>query len=291
LLCFLIFTFGLFAGLFGLYQKNIRTKVYNNKFLTRAFLHSYQDNYKVKTILKKLTPQDPITDKKKIRLGRDNDGGYVMLDNFENTQAVYGFGIANDFSWEEGILRRIGNVYVFMYDHTIDPPNVKDEHLKWRKIGICGKNSRGQDLKTLEELLKEDGNFGKENIVLKMDVEGAEWDVFSTISEEVMNKFSQIVVEFHDMCNLNKDHYNKMLNALNKINATHQVIHIHGNNYGNYLVIGGIPMPETLEITYLRRKDWRFKENAQVYPTKLDQPNNPKIPEYMLAFVNNELMQ
>jgi hypothetical protein len=51
---------------------------------------------------------------------------------------------------------RISNVDVFMYDHTIKPPVLQNKQLKFYKIGICGENIRGDNLKTLEEILKKD---------------------------------------------------------------------------------------------------------------------------------------
>jgi hypothetical protein len=94
-----------------------------------------------------------------------------------------------------------------------------------------------------------------------------------------------------NISDFNDNHYNKMIKALDKISITHEVIHIHGNNYGNYLTWEGIPVPETLEVTYLKKKGITFLKNTIVYPIKgLDQPNNPERAEFVLAFVNNKFM-
>jgi hypothetical protein len=256
-----------------------------------ALLGDKKVSSSVENLLRRLIPKDPVTDKKKIRVGSNNDGGYVMLDSFEGTQAVYGIGIGDNFEWEEDIANRISDVDVFMYDHTIKSPALRNKQLKFYRVGICGENTRGDDLKTFEEILKKDDNFGKENIILKIDVEGAEWDAFGTVSEDVMEKFSQIVIELHDVNKLDSKHYDEMIKALDKISITHEVIHIHANNHGNYSILGGIPVPQTLEVTYLRKKGNEFKKNTQIYPMKgLDQPNNSQKAEFVLAFVNNEFI-
>ena len=38
---------------------------------------------------------------------------------------------------------------VFMYDHTIDSLPYENNHFHWKKIGICGKSSSENNLKTL----------------------------------------------------------------------------------------------------------------------------------------------
>ena len=54
-----------------------------------------------------------------VRVGGDNDGGYVMLDDFKRKiEAAYSFGIGSDVSWDEAMACR--GIDVFMYDHTIE---------------------------------------------------------------------------------------------------------------------------------------------------------------------------
>lgn len=51
------------------------------------------------------------------RIGRDYDGGYLMLNVFHGNIA-YSFGINDDVSWDEDVANRGYEVY--LYDHTID---------------------------------------------------------------------------------------------------------------------------------------------------------------------------
>ena len=53
-----------------------------------------------------------------IRIGRRNDGGYVMLNEFDGKIAAYSFGICDDVSWDSDIASR--NIPCYMYDHTIE---------------------------------------------------------------------------------------------------------------------------------------------------------------------------
>ena len=107
-----------------------------------------------------------------VRVGCNNDGGYIMLDDFGGGIA-YSFGIAGDVSWDKDMASRGYDVY--MYDHTIDGLPEDNPRFHWSKLGISDGMTHDGRLKSLEELIASNGHEGKHNMILKMDVEGAEW--------------------------------------------------------------------------------------------------------------------
>lgn len=217
-----------------------------------------------------------------LRIGRAYDGGYVMVDDFDNCVA-YSFGISDDVSWDFDIAKR--GIDVYMYDHTIDSLPMYDERFHFFKTGICGKSDRQENLKTFEEILSDNGHVDNRNIILKIDVEGAEWNAFNETSSELLKNFRQIVVEFHSINDVvNGSNFNKTMSVLNKLNLTHQVVHIHANNFGSYDIIGGVPIPNTYEVTYLIRDGNEFRDNVKSYPIDgLDKPNCPEKGDYYLG--------
>ena len=66
------------------------------------------------------------------RVGRDFDGGYVMLDDFSSQKfdAAYSFGINDDVSWDEA-MAALG-MDIFMYDHTIEKLPKQGKKSPWR---------------------------------------------------------------------------------------------------------------------------------------------------------------
>ena len=112
------------------------------------------------------------------------------------------------------------------------------------------------------------------NAVLKIDVEGAEWEVFSRLPEETLQRFEQIICEFHGLNSFHK--LPKYLKVLEKLHQTHQCIHTHGNNNGgSYMLPNGIMLPDVLETCHVRRTDYTFSTDASFYPTDIDVCNNP----------------
>lgn len=209
-----------------------------------------------------------------IRTGRKNDGGYVMADCFEGVKTAYSLGICDDVSWDKDMAER--NIDVFMYDHTIDKLPEENPRFHFFKCGIGGK-SEGM-FKTLDDLISENGHENDNNMILKMDIEGSEWDVIE--KTEALPKFSQIAIELHDLC-LGADE--RIVRCLEKLAETHVPVHIHANNCSDVCFFGDAMLPDALEITYLRRSDFEFSENTRFFPTPLDMKNDTSKPEIILG--------
>ena len=71
----------------------------------------------------------------KLRLGRDGDGGYVMLDDFADVSAALSFGIGRDCSWDAAIAARA--IDVDQYDHTVDGSPTANPRFRFFKKKIA----------------------------------------------------------------------------------------------------------------------------------------------------------
>lgn len=79
---------------------------------------------------------DPVGNGKFIRIGGENDGGYVMWKPLSDNNIAYSFGISDDVSWD---LQMVNLGYeVYQYDHTIDALPIQNKHFHYKKIGIVG---------------------------------------------------------------------------------------------------------------------------------------------------------
>lgn len=207
------------------------------------------------------------------RVGRANDGGYVMLDDFEGKQIAYSFGIADDVSWDLDMAKR--GLDIYMYDHTISQLPEMHPKFHYFQIGLGNENELDDPhKKTLAQLMKENKHMDEYGMVLKIDIEGAEWGFLQTVDEEILQHFSQIVFEFHDV--IVPENESNIQKALKKLNRTHQLVHVHANNYGSYLLLGGTMLPELIEATYVLRTEHEFcsiDENECILPSKYDETN------------------
>ena len=278
--------------------KELEAAKYKNQqqllLLGNAISFLMKDNVEIKKsgiykrtseIIELLKPME-IENGEYVRVGKDNDGGYVMLNNdyFKSSKVAYSFGISNDTSWDQEIAS--AGKLVFMYDHTIDKLPQEHPNFRYFKVGLTG-SKRDPNLKTIEELLLINKHSDNENILMKMDIEDCEWDVFNEVASETLNKFSQIVLEFHNLSPfLAKAKFDMVINVLNKINLTHQSVHIHANSdICIPHMIADLVLPTILEVTYVRKQDvdGLMVANKRTFPTEIDQPTFSGQPDIFLG--------
>lgn len=253
----------------------------------------YAAIYKMtKRIVDLLKPQR-VDNKSLVRIGKDIDGGYVMLDEFDshNTTAAYSIGINADVSWDDCVANR--GIDVYMYDHTIKGLPRQHPRFHFFKIGLTGSKS-SDVLKTLQEMLVLNGHTKNKDLILKMDIEDCEWDVLLHTPSETIAQFRQIVFELHGLLSwqngnriTNIERYEMMVAVLEKLNKTHQVFHLHANNARQMpLRCGEFVLTSLVEVSYIRRDDYKdsFSESNQLYPIdKVDKPNVRSRPDIFLG--------
>ena len=82
------------------------------------------------------------------------------------------------------------NVPIDTYDGTINSFPNSHPKIKFTKKNIGGTNT--EKTTNLHSLIEP-----KNNIFLKMDIEGGEYDWLHSLSKKQLNEFQQIVIEFH----------------------------------------------------------------------------------------------
>ncbi len=221
-----------------------------------------------------------------VRLGNDNDGGYIMLDHFYENGIAYSFGISNDVSWDLDMARL--DYDIFMYDPTIEALPQSNNHFHFFRKGIAGRFQPEQSMDTLEHFLAQNHHNKDSQMILKMDVEGAEWDFLSTVSSETLSKFDQILFEFHSICRAaSLEMMGQRIQMLKKINETHTLVHLHGNNTGICLKMDHRYIPDVIEATYVKSDICRFTEDEDIcLPLSLDAPNSSLHSEVPLGYWN-----
>lgn len=242
---------------------------------------SPQNKYSVLSLLRMLRPYK-VLNRDKTRIGRLFDGGYVMLDDLEGVSAAYSFGINDDVTWDLDIARR--GIPVFQYDHTIN--SLPEEHplFAWKKVGISAKPDGEGGMQTIESIVRANGHEGANDLILKCDIEGAEWEVFRYTPAKVIRQFRQIVLEVHNMNYLVEwPHCENVRATFTNLFAHHRVVHVHGNNYGEWVILNGIPVPINMEFTLVRKDVGEFVVSDEVFPTELDMPCDSARADYYLG--------
>ncbi len=235
---------------------------------------------RVRSILRLIEPRDA-RGFRKVRVGGEGDGGYVMLDDFSGIAAAYSLGISTDVTWDAAIAAR--GIDVFQYDHTVAGPPETNPRFHFRRCGIAGADRA--PFRSLPSLMEENGHLAAGgDLLLKCDIEAAEWEALAALGLEHLGLFRQIVVEFHGLRDLHVPRFAAIAGpVLAALTAQHRVVHVHGNNYAAYAVTAGLPVPTVLELTFSRCDDKRFTRPRRTFPTRLDRPNNPGVADHALG--------
>ena len=253
------------------------------------FDFSQEAYQKALSVFDLLTPMD-VLGKRKVRLGSEFDGGYITIEpetRQEKDGIAYSFGISTYDPWSLEMVERGYNV--FQYDGTIENGPYNHPMIHFFKYMITGSSRLKKNEKNIRQILKDNNHYDK-NIMVNIDIEGGEWDLFESITNEEIMHFEQIIVEFHGFLP-SDDKITKKMEILKKINETHQCIHIHANNGAcpnlATILLGFRQFPFLIEATYLRKDpSYEFVECLDEFPGNLDSPNGPFLPDMYLGFFN-----
>lgn len=252
---------------------NVRTSHFHNSIVSPVY---GGESARVLEAMRLLAPHD-VSNRQFRRVGREFDGGYVMIDDFSMVKEVVSCGIEGEVSWDRNIADL--GFRVRQYDHTIERSPEPNSLFKFHKLAI--RPSEGEDGITLKRIVSDLGEKAK-GAILKLDIERSEWGVLATVDDETLASFSQMVVEFHDL------HYLPLFieqaeAALQRLSRLFFVAHVHANNHEEVYSIGGIIVPRVLEVTFASRAWFEPAPLTRSFPTPLDRRNDPRRPEIHLG--------
>jgi hypothetical protein len=240
-------------------------------------------------LLSYLTPRRSVRFRK-IRLGCNGDGGYVLLDDFTDVSAALSFGIAAGCSWDTAIAEH--GIDVYQYDHTVDGPPTANARFRFFKKEIAAVSSdQSGDRWGRRYVYTESLGYAlaklpstAERVILKIDIDGGEWGIFDTATSEELARFVQIVGEFHHFDNAaDPAWHDRARRVLAKLRSVFDVVHVHGNNNAPLNVIANVPVPSVFELTFVNKAVYECQETDEIFPTPLDQPNWDGRPDIFLG--------
>lgn len=211
------------------------------------------------------------TDKELIRLGPTGDGGYLVPNDLMGIQACFSPGV-NLISGFEKDCADLG-MKVFLADKSVEQPAMEHASFHFTKMFVGSYSDN--DFITFDEWVGSVLAEKESELLLQIDIEGFEYEVFISMSEDLMYRARIIVVEFHHLDQLwNKPFFNIVKRAFYKILKTHSCVHIHPNNSAASLKIDTIHIPTIMEFTFLRNDRIKKKSFQQDFPNSLDCNNS-----------------
>ncbi len=216
-----------------------------------------------------------------IRIGGPNDGGYLLPDDLSGIKAAFSPGVEETVGFDAGIAGL--GIPVFMADASVTGIATPHPLLTFDPL-FLGAETAGDTISMADWIGRYAPDEG--DLLLQMDIEGAEYEVLGAMTDADLGRFRIIVMELHGLEDAFTQEGNRRLRALMaRLNDRFVVCHIHPNNYYPVAEIDGIAFPRLIELTLLRRD--RIAADpapAERLPHPLDEANVPQNPDWPCPF-------
>ena len=146
----------------------------------------------LRALLQSMRPLDPGIEL--IRIGPENDGGYLVPDDLDGIRHAFSPGVSNESGFEAQLADR--GMQVFLADHSVDRPAVAHPRFVFDKRFVgCLTDER---YITLDDWHADKlGADSDAELLLQMDIEGAEYETLLAASPRLLGRFRIMVIEFH----------------------------------------------------------------------------------------------
>ena len=211
-----------------------------------------------------------------IRKGDNKDGGYVITNDLSDSDILFSIGVGDNISFDLDCENQVSKI-VLVDDSVPDFRAPNDNYsLHRKKLGIIDDNLSI----TLDKLLN---TYPSTDYILKIDIEEDEWKILSSLPMKTLNKFRQIIIEFHSIFDLAE--LGSKQKTLSQLLATHFPVVAHPNNIGGYQIIGNQLFPNVLETTWLRRNSYEFMKGMDSRVLDLQKPNDPEKSDIWISWI------
>jgi hypothetical protein len=213
-----------------------------------------------------------------IRIGGEHDGGYLVPDDLDGIVACFSPGVATTATFEQEIVKR--GIPCFLADGSVQAAPISHDLVHFEKIFIgVTENARTTTMDRWVALHAPP----KGDLLLQMDIEGAEWPALLNISDDTLRRFRIIVMELHDLDRLlDKVGFTLIGSVLDRLLNDFHIVHNHPNNTGGVVAKGDIVLPRVMEATFIRKDRAKVIGYADRFPHPLDRPNMPALPDVIL---------
>lgn len=215
------------------------------------------------------------------RLGGVHDGGYLVPDDLGDVAACFSPGVGAVANFEKDLQEMYG-IPSLLIDGSVEGPPAGFVPLSFhrRYLGVVD-NEQTIRLDTWVRSLP--GCNRTADLLLQMDIEGAEYITLLGASDEVLTRFRVIVLEIHHIESWAHPMFMHVAEALfERLLAHFHVVHSHPNNCCGIVQIGTFLAPRVLELTLLRKDRSPALGPCLQFPNPLDSANIPNSPDLVL---------
>jgi hypothetical protein len=207
------------------------------------------------------------------RFGSANDGGYLMCENLKPLDAAYSYGVGANDDWGCQVSRHY-HVRVHQYD-CFDPARPTCNGGTFVFHNECVGNQTGyrgsRFFDTLENQIRRNGDTSR-RLIVKMDIEGAEWDSLLAAPDELLASIPQIAMEMHGFDDP------KIIEVIRKLKRNFYLVNLHFNNWS--CTPKAAPLPAWAYQVLWVNKRIGVRDPAAPFPAPISPLNAPDSPTW-----------
>lgn len=255
-------------------RKRLDTKGRTNFIYLKGRRFARKDQ--VHSVFQRFQPFD--TGIELIRVGAVADGGYLLPDDLEGIVACFSPGVDVTTAFDSQIAAM--GIPCFLADASIEDLDQDHPLITFDRLFV-GPETRGNVISMHDWLAKYAPAKG--DLLLQMDIEGAEYDTLIAMNDADLARFRIITLELHNLeMAFARDGNERLTAFMDKLLSHFVICHIHPNNYYSVSEIDGIAFPSLPELTLLR-KDRVRREIAPTdrFPHPLDAANVVENPDWV----------
>jgi hypothetical protein len=253
------------------------------------------------------------------RVGPKGDGGYVIPQHVvSTTQSLYSIGISTNWDFEIEMSKLNPGLIIEAFDRTSgwqvfgylalrdllrgDPSESEKMSMgsrvksalhylklsvrfriffsgrkKFERKWVRESSSSKSEISFADSI---QGLFDKDDVMLKIDIEGGEYELSESLIECIKKnskKINSVVMEFHDT-RVRRIEFEYLVQGISSIVP---IVHIHGNNC---VVVAPDGLPEVVEITFAKDCESNYSDTLSFPLAGLDYPNDKSFPDLSFSF-------
>lgn len=226
----------------------------------------------MRRVVDALRPFDP--GRPLVRIGADGDGGYLLPDDLDGIGACFSPGVDRQASFETALAAR--GIASHLADRSVAAPPAGFTPASFERMFLGTVDDDGTT--TLGRWVERHAPPGSGDLLLQMDIEGAEYGVIDNADRALLRRFRILVIELHHLDTIGQPFAcRRIAEALEKLRLDFVPVHLHPNNYAGLVRIHGLRVPPLLEVTLLRKDRCPDARPARSrFPHPLDRDNVPR---------------
>lgn len=218
-----------------------------------------------------------------IRIGGRIDGAYLVPNDLAGITDCFSPGVNNRKNFEDELAQKY-DVKSHMCDFSSDVARFSTPLIPgMQTFRQCWLDVPGaKNAISLEKWVNEQAGPKSDDLLLQIDIEGAEYRNLLNCPNDILKRFRIIVIELHGLdALLDPDIFSAVLYPFfTKIGALFSCVHAHPNNYEGQVILPGLNanIPHVLELSFIRKDRLEKPKGSPLYrpmiPHPLDITNN-----------------